>query len=452
MEHTILREGEWSHSKAPGGKLAIDAAMLGELEKNFRAGVGLAADKMPFHVGHTEHRDDRAAAWAGVRVEEDPDRPGKRRMVALARYTTPDDYEKVRTGQYGFVSPTIDFGYRDAEGGKNYSAVLRNVALTNYPYLKKMGPAKVVNLSEIAGAEGDQDAVRRIALAAANPGGVWDSGGGTNGDPNPDGLPDGYDLTKLPNQCRTCARLGNDCPFSDDEKDQDLALKTAAAGAGNCPQYVESDGQTPGGGGAADAAIQSPAVSRSQGTGKSARVPMSETPKSAKTTTKPRSLTMTEAQIKKLQDQVETTRREKHDAFIAQLSETHHLPADALTTVKEIFDGGHKASLALSEALEGQTVALSDNEEFALPEKVTKELARVDLSDSVMISRDALRELLTSVAESTRTQLSEGETQTVDGKPPTTAQNGTAALSEFANLSPTETIKKVNEAAAAGKI
>ena len=255
LEHTILREGAWKHPKAPGGVLKIDSATLGELERNFNAGVGLAKDSIPFHVGHTEHLDDRAAAWARVKVTDDPERPGKKRMVSLANYTTDEDYAKVKSGQYAYVSPTIDFGYTDKESGSKFGAVLRNVALTNYPYIKQMGAARVVNLSEIAHDQGDEDTVR---LA----GGLGFDGTSAQGDPNPDGLPKGYDVQELPKQCLACARLGNDCPFAAPIAAADLGLKQAAAASGNCPQYVEADSNQPGGGGGADAQVASPAAGR----------------------------------------------------------------------------------------------------------------------------------------------------------------------------------------------
>ncbi len=470
LEHTILREGEWAHPKAPGGRLVIDRAMLGELEKNFKAGVGMAKDAVPFHVGHTEHQDDRAAAWAGVSVIPDAERPGKSKMVALARYTTPDDYERVRTGQYAFVSPTIDYGYQDRESGKSHKAVLRNVALTNYPFIKQMGPARVVNLSELAAERGDEATVVLAdgfaAKGASNKGASKTSGANPNsdgaGNPNVAGLPDGYDPTDLPNQCRTCARLGNDCPFADDSADRDLGLKTAAAGSGNCPQYVEADGQTPGGGGQADAASASPAAGRAGD-----RVPMSENltavnlttarataakTATARATTKGK-MAMTPDKIRKLQDQVEAARAEKQDAFVVQLAETFKLPADSLKAVKAAFEGGHAASVALSELVDGQSVALSENEAlYDAPAAVVAQVGRVDLSDSVLIGRGALRELLTDVASAGRTALTEADTHEVPGRPPAKGEGGGVALSEFEGLTPAETVAKVNAAAAAGRI
>ena len=449
MEHTILREGEWKHPKAPGGKLTIDGTLLTELAKNFSAGVGLADGRVPFHVGHTEHQDDRAAAWANVSVVPDPDRPGKQKMVALAQYTTPEDYAKVQSGQYAFVSPSIDFGYADRESGQNYRAVLRNVALTNYPFIKRMGPARCVNLSEIAEGEGDAATVK-LAFGY--------DGSDPSGSPNPDGLPSGYDLTALPNQCRTCARLGNDCPFAADKAADDLTYKAAAAGSGNCPQYIEADGQTPGAGGAADAASQSPVASRNASAppaGKS-RVPMSDN--RSTTNLSKRTHTMNYAQIKRLQNQVKLAQQEKQDKFLVALSETHHLPADALTAVKTAFETGTGVSLALSEALDGQTVELSEKaEDFKLPDAIAREVAKVDLSDSVTLPREALRELLESVASATRTQLSEEETKLVDGKPDDKRTSkdvltGGVKLSEFEGLSPAATVAKVREMETAGKL
>lgn len=520
LEQTILREGEWKHPKAPGGVLKVDKGLLDELQRNFDAGVGLADNRIPAHIGHTEHINDRAAAWAAVRVEPDPERPGKHRMVAMAQPTSNEYRDKVLSGEYAYVSPRIDFGYQDAETGKRHNAVLRNFAYTNYPYLKKMGAAKVVNLSEIAEAEGDT-----VEL-----GNGFDLSGPTQGEPNFDGLPDGVKPEELPHQCMTCARLGNDCPFSSKDGKTDLSLKQAAAGAGNCPQYIQADSQTPGDGPAGEGSGQSPALGRGNGgqsqvtrfsegdypelgrthvkvlrmlvnaggsadahkirmaihgPGPNARFPgvaplnpdpgghfehlqkhglirasnsYDERPRlddfgagQFKITDRGRKAleqapgatklsenkTMPKYDLDTLRKRIALIEADEHKGFVTTLAETHALPADTMTAIDKAFKVGTAASVSLSEAIEGVSLTLSEE---ATPEAFEK----VDLSEAVILPRKALRDLLTAVASSPRTELSLGDTVPVAGTKPGTKP--VTLSEELASLSPEEAVKRVREA------
>ena len=284
---TILHMGKWAHPKAPGGILNIDEKRLDEIVKNFKARVGLAGAEMPAHIGHTEHVDDRAVAWAKIEKVADEKRPGCHKLVAISEHTDPKAFSDIRNKSYRFVSPTLVFGYKDRSTGKVHDTVLRNFAYTNYPFLQGMGDAEVVNMSEVQLAElsdlgvGDDSielagdtvlpdgTVLFDGTVALTVGEIDATGGGSAGNPNMDNLPAGYDLQSLPIQCTTCARLGNDCPFVAKDAGADVALKQAAAQSGNCPQYVESDKNQPGGGGGKDAAASSPADNRGF-------VPMSE--------------------------------------------------------------------------------------------------------------------------------------------------------------------------------
>lgn len=261
----VLHMGCWPHAKAPGGKLEITEARLDEVLKNFNDGVGLAGggkgSEMPAHIGHTEHVDDRSVAWAHkLEKVAIPGKPGQFKLVALANITDPKVGEQLARKEYRYVSPTLVFGYKDRTTGKTHDTVMRNFAFTNYPFLQGMGEVEVMNLSEVTLAELELN--EELALDAATLDG---SGAQKQGNPNPDGLPKGYEMASLPKQCSTCARLGNDCPFAMPTADVDLSLKVAAAESGNCPQYVESDQNSPGGGGAADAAGVSPTNNRTPG-------------------------------------------------------------------------------------------------------------------------------------------------------------------------------------------
>jgi phage I-like protein len=53
---------------------------------------------------------------------------------------TPQSEEMLRTGQYRFFSPAIDWGARDKETGEPQGATLTSGALTNHPFLEELPP------------------------------------------------------------------------------------------------------------------------------------------------------------------------------------------------------------------------------------------------------------------------------------------------------------------------
>ena len=150
---TVLHMGKWPHPKAPGGVLDITEKRLDEIVKNFNARVGLAGPEMPAHIGHTEHVDDRAVAWAKIEKVADAARPGCHKLVAISEHTDPRAFQDIKNKSYRFVSPTLVFGYKDKTTGKTHDTVMRNFAYTNYPFLQGMGDAEVVNMSEVQLAE-----------------------------------------------------------------------------------------------------------------------------------------------------------------------------------------------------------------------------------------------------------------------------------------------------------
>jgi hypothetical protein len=517
LKQTILREGEWTHKNAPGGKLVVDKGLLDELKRNFDAGVGLADKEIPAHIGHTEHKDDRAVAWATVAVEPDPDRPGKHRMVALARPTSDEHRQRVLGGEYRYVSPTIAYGFRDNESGQTHKAVLRNFAYTNYPYLKKMGAAQVVNLSEIAEAEGDSVALDDLL------------GGKTAGNPDWSKLPAGVKPEDVPTQCHTCARLGNDCPFAAANGKDDLALKQAAAGQGNCPQYKEADSQTPG---AAPDGGQKTALSEegynpnelssapSTGTyptgGKTPALqpvhhktlkalsdagghmaswdlakttygdkldgnsmqsldtmdrgghwghlvkhglmtykdmhpdddskvmggvnfhitPLGKQALSRHSTTAALSERKMPKTTKFASALARIAEMEKQEqvAFVTALAETHKLPADALKIIENTFKTGFSTSVALSEAIEANEVALSEGEH-------AETFNSVDLSDCVVMTRKQYRDAINAAATAPRTGVTKDGTSNVENP-----DRREISLSEqLKDASPDEAVKIVRE-------
>ncbi|MGH9355094.1 MAG: phage protease, partial [Terriglobia bacterium] len=60
-------------------------------------------------------------------------------LTALVEWT-PQAEEMLRTGQYRFFSPAIDWGARDKETGEPQGATLTSGALTNHPFLEELPP------------------------------------------------------------------------------------------------------------------------------------------------------------------------------------------------------------------------------------------------------------------------------------------------------------------------
>jgi phage I-like protein len=60
-------------------------------------------------------------------------------LNALVEWT-PQAEEMLRTGQYRFFSPAIDWGARDKETGEPQGATLTSGALTNHPFLEELPP------------------------------------------------------------------------------------------------------------------------------------------------------------------------------------------------------------------------------------------------------------------------------------------------------------------------
>jgi Mu-like prophage I protein len=61
------------------------------------------------------------------------------KLSALVEWT-PQAEEMLRTGQYRFFSPAIDWGMRDKETGEPQGATLTSGALTNHPFLEELPP------------------------------------------------------------------------------------------------------------------------------------------------------------------------------------------------------------------------------------------------------------------------------------------------------------------------
>lgn len=434
----VLHTGSWAHPTAPGGKLEINEKRLDEIIRNFNNRVGLAGPEMPAHIGHTEDKDDRAVAWTHkLEKVADPNKPGHFNLVAMASHTDPATFDKVKRHEYRYVSPTLVFNYKDRNTGKTHDTVMRNYAYTNYPFLQGMGDAEVLNLSEVKLAE-SRLALTAIGGSSPNPT-VDATGAAQNGNPNTDNLPSGYDIEGLPKQCSSCARLGGDCPFSAGNSKADLALKTAAAASGNCPQYIEADNNIPGGGGAADQANQSPINNRAS----------LREPKRPNATRPKIGTSYMKSNIDAIRLRLAEYENASHQEFITSLAEGAGLTADTVKEIEFLFKTGTHNSTRLSEGIDEletglAEVKLSDGNAVVLPSVFTT----VNLDETVTIEKKVLRDVLTAVAKGERIEVKLGDTTIVTGRPGTGDKDLLAKLGE--QKDPKLAAKMLDEAHASG--
>ncbi|GLC25072.1 phage protease [Roseisolibacter agri] len=134
----ILRAGTWQHPKH--GAMAITAADLAELKKNFDARVRgfVYAD---YDHGIAMPRGDGNAIAAGE-VKALELRADGAELWALYE-PTPKAAEKIRGGEYRFTSADFETAYVDKTSGKRVGKVLRGFALTNRPFIEGMAPLQL---------------------------------------------------------------------------------------------------------------------------------------------------------------------------------------------------------------------------------------------------------------------------------------------------------------------
>ncbi len=86
-----------------------------------------------------------AAGWIHkIAVSDQPSAVSKLKadscvLTAFVEWT-PQAEEMLRTGQYRFLSPAIDWGAKDKETGEPQGATLTSGALTNHPFLEELPP------------------------------------------------------------------------------------------------------------------------------------------------------------------------------------------------------------------------------------------------------------------------------------------------------------------------
>lgn len=76
-------------------------------------------------------------------------------LKALVEWT-PEAKELIRSGQYRFFSPSVDWGARDKLTGEPQGATLTSGALTNHPFLEELPPLMLTDLTPVPGETVDQ--------------------------------------------------------------------------------------------------------------------------------------------------------------------------------------------------------------------------------------------------------------------------------------------------------
>jgi hypothetical protein len=156
----ILREGEWpviptnfGRVKKPlrvvrNGRSDKEAGVISmeELVANFEAG---AIPNVQIPLSDEEHRDHKNTTRVntgfvrGLRIEDKDDGA---RLVADMEFTEPDVRDKTLRGTYADVSCGIPWGINSR--GKEYGPCLEHVAITNKPFIDKLGPFLAMSADE----------------------------------------------------------------------------------------------------------------------------------------------------------------------------------------------------------------------------------------------------------------------------------------------------------------
>jgi hypothetical protein len=219
----LLREGSWKHKGAPGGVLKVTEDLIDEINENFKS--GLKGVELPTNNDHDDRNFKVSKGWI-VGMKKVNGKEGVELHGVIE--PTPETKKRIEDGEVKFFSPEIQFGWEDPEGGKKHN-VMRGGAWTNVPYLKRMKPATLINLSEVLEEEETEEATedeggegreefnkQKPSLSDAKDSDAQDSG--------------------LPDQCRACALLySGSCPFVN------IDSKMAAAGDETCPRYEQMD-------------------------------------------------------------------------------------------------------------------------------------------------------------------------------------------------------------------
>lgn len=146
-----LRTGKWKHPSAPNKELNITEELLDTFVDNFKNGI--RGKELPTNENHADSSFTRSPAW----IVDFERKPGE--LHAIVEVCDEDLLKDIRSGKVKYFSPEIQFGWTNPEDGKNYD-VIKGAAWTNIPYIKRMEPAQILNLSEMV--DNDEELKREM--------------------------------------------------------------------------------------------------------------------------------------------------------------------------------------------------------------------------------------------------------------------------------------------------
>lgn len=133
----VAMVGKWEHEFY--GTIEITKAHLKEFVRNFEEGKR----DVVVDYQHSSHSPDPEEAIAGGWVKELTIKNRGKELWAKVEWTERAS-EKIRAGEYRYISPEFVLEYKDKESGKPVGATLLAVALTNRPFLEGMAPVELM--------------------------------------------------------------------------------------------------------------------------------------------------------------------------------------------------------------------------------------------------------------------------------------------------------------------
>jgi phage I-like protein len=153
----------------PAGEFSFGPKQYEEMVRNFKA----HQSKPPLDFEHASEAVDGGVYQHGapangfiIDLRYDADR-----MDALVEWVEESEgCQYVRSGQYRYISPAVNFAAKDRVNGKKIGAMLTSVALTNRPYLDGMDRVAAKDgATPVALADGADDAADSGMLATDGP-------------------------------------------------------------------------------------------------------------------------------------------------------------------------------------------------------------------------------------------------------------------------------------------
>jgi len=139
FEVPIALTGTWVKS---GRTFSITKRDLADMVRNFERRKN---DQVVVDYEHASEMPEVARGGPVVAAGWIRELQSNGELKALIEWT-PQAEEMIRSGQYRFFSPAIDWGARDKESGEPQGATLTSGALTNHPFLEELPPIMLSDL------------------------------------------------------------------------------------------------------------------------------------------------------------------------------------------------------------------------------------------------------------------------------------------------------------------